>query len=204
MPFYSRHVLPFLINFAMSRDDVASLRETHVPAAHGSVLEVGIGSGLNLPFYTPAVTRLIGVDPSTELLALARRRAAEVIFPVELLNRDAASIPAADESIDTVVMTWSLCSIGDPAVTLREMRRVMTPDATLIFVEHGLSPDAGVRKWQNRLTPVWSRVAGGCHLNRDIPQLIRSAGFVIRKCQAGYEPGPRPATYTYRGHATKA
>ena len=204
MPFYRRRVLPFLINFAMSREEMSRLRAAHVPAARGAVLEVGIGSGLNLPFYAADVTKVVGVDPSQELLKMARRRAEGVPFPVELFQKEAASLPLSDQSIDTVVMTWSLCSIADPTVTLREMRRVMTPDATLIFVEHGLSPDAGVKKWQNRLTPVWSRVAGGCHLNRDIPQLIRSAGFAIRTCEVEYMPGPRPATYTYRGRATKS
>ena len=187
----------------MSREDITRLRAAHIPAARGAVLEVGIGSGLNLPFYTSAVTRLAGVDPSGELLAMAGRRAAVSPFPVELLQRDASALPFASGSVDTVVMTWSLCSIASPDVTLREIRRVMKPDATLIFVEHGLSPDAGVQKWQNRLTPFWSRLAGGCHLNRDIRYLIRSAGFSLRACEAGYMPGPRPATYTYSGQAMK-
>jgi ubiquinone/menaquinone biosynthesis C-methylase UbiE len=203
MSFYSHYLLPRLINGAMSREDVTRLRAAHIPAARGAVLEVGIGSGLNLPFYTSSVTYLAGVDPSAELLAMARPRAAVAPFPVEFLQRDASALPLASESVDTVVMTWSLCSIARPDVALREIRRVMKPDATLIFVEHGLSPDAGVEKWQNRLTPVWRRLAGGCHLNRDIRHLIRSAGFAIRACEVGYMPGPRPATYTYQGQAMK-
>jgi ubiquinone/menaquinone biosynthesis C-methylase UbiE len=203
MSFYSHHLLPRLINAAMSREEMARLRTAHVSAAHGVVLEVGIGSGLNLPFYSPAVTSILGVDPSRELLELARPRAMKMSCPVELLNRDASSLPVADSTIDTVVMTWSLCSIGDPAVALGEVRRVMKSRAALIFVEHGLSPDAGVRKWQNRLTPMWRRAAGGCHLNRDIRQLITNAGLTIADCEAGYVPGPRPASYTYRGRATR-
>ena len=179
------------------------LRAAHVPAAGGAVLEVGIGSGLNLPFYTSAVTHLAAVDPSRELLDMARQRAAAAPFPVELFQRDASALPLASDSIDTVVMTWSLCSIATPDVTLREIRRVMKSSAALIFVEHGLSPDAGVQKWQNRLTPVWRRLAGGCHLNRDVRHLIQAAGFAIRACEVGYMPGPRPATYTYQGQAMK-
>jgi ubiquinone/menaquinone biosynthesis C-methylase UbiE len=204
MSLYSRYALPRLIDAAMSREDVTRLRADNIPRACGVVLEVGIGSGLNLPFYTREVEKVIGVDPSRELLAKASDRAKSARCPVELLQRDATSVPLADASVDTVVMTWSLCSIADPAAALREMRRVMNPGAMLIFVEHGLSPDSNVQKWQNRLTPVWRQVAGGCHLNRDIRALMQSAAFNIEACKTGYMPGPRPATYTYQGRATKA
>lgn len=170
-----------------------------IPRARGSVLEVGIGSGLNLPFYTPAVTRLCGVDPSAELLAMARTNAARAMFPVELRHQPAASICLETESIDTAVVTWTLCSIADPVAALREMRRVLKPGGVLLFVEHGLSPDAGVRAWQNRLTPVWRRLAGGCHLNWKMDDVIRAAGFTIAELQTGYVPGPRPLTYMYEG-----
>ena len=200
---YSRHVLPRLINFAMSQEEITRLRAAHVPAAYGVVLEVGIGSGLNLPFYAAGVTKVVGVDPSRELLTMALQRAAAAPFSVELLQREATGLPLPDNSVDNAVMTWSLCSISDPAATLGEIRRLLKPDGSLIFVEHGLSPDAAVRKWQNHLTPVWRHVAGGCHLNRNVEHLILAAGFVMTELETGYIRGPRPATYMYRGLATK-
>jgi ubiquinone/menaquinone biosynthesis C-methylase UbiE len=201
MAFYSHHVLPRLINFAMARAELARLRAVHVPAARGVVLEAGIGSGLNLPFYTAEVTKLYGVDPSAELLALARPKTRGLGFPVELLRQEAERIPLETGSVDTVVMTWSLCSIRDPVSALRELHRVLKPGGALIFIEHGLAPDAGVRKWQNRLTPIWRRLAGGCHLDRKMDDLIRGAGFKIASVEMGYAPGPRFATYTYEGRA---
>jgi ubiquinone/menaquinone biosynthesis C-methylase UbiE len=188
-----------LIDFAMKNEEVSRLRAKMIPAASGVVLEAGIGSGLNLPFYTPSVTKLYGVDPSLELLEIAKSRIGAVSFPVELLNQPADRIHLADGSVDTVVITWSLCSIAEPSRALKEMRRVLRPGGRLIFVEHGLSPHAGVRSWQNRLTPIWRRLAGGCHLNRKMDDLIRDAGFSIDELQTGYIPGPRPLTYTYEG-----
>lgn len=201
--FYARYVLPTLIHFAMSRDDAARLRGAHVPAARGEVLEVGMGSGLNIPFYTGAVTKLYGIDPSAELLARAAETAAKAPFPVELLNSSAEHIPLPDESVDTVVVTWSLCSIPNAPAALREMRRVLKPDGSLIFVEHGLSPDPAVEKWQNRLTPFWRPWTGGCHLNRKIDDLVRDAGFTIVELRTEYAPGPRAFTFTYQGVARK-
>jgi ubiquinone/menaquinone biosynthesis C-methylase UbiE len=200
---YERYVLPKLINFAMSREDAAALRAAYVPAARGVVLEVGIGSGLNIPFYTGAVAKLYGIDPSAALLALATPKASSAPFPVDLLEGAAAHIPLPDGSVDTVVVTWSLCSIRDPAAALREMRRVLIPDGVLIFVEHGLSPDPGVRKWQNRLTPLWRPWAGGCHLNRKIDDLVHHAGFTIEELRTEYVQGPRAFGFMYEGHARK-
>jgi ubiquinone/menaquinone biosynthesis C-methylase UbiE len=203
MGLYSRHILPSLIQFAMSQDDVMKLRAAHVPSASGVVLEVGIGPGLNLPLYTPAVTKLYGIDPSAELLEVAKRRVPGVAFPVELVQRAIGEIPLQDASIDTAVITWTLCSIEDPAGALREVRRVVKPGGSLIFIEHGASPDAGVRSWQRRLTPIWKRLAGGCHLDRKIDQLVRDAGFTTASLKSGYIPGPRFATYMYEGHACR-
>jgi len=187
----------------MTQGEATRLRAAHVPAARGVVLEVGIGSGLNLPFYTRDVTRLYGIDPSKELLAMAKEKASAVPFPVELFNQEAERIPLAAASVDTVVITWSLCSIANPAAALREMRRVLKPSGALIFIEHGLSTDARVRKWQNRLTPVWRRFTGGCHLNRKMDDLVRAAGFTIDELRTEYVPGPRAMTFMYEGRAQK-
>ena len=201
MSFYSRHVLPRLIDAAMRSDDITRIRQRIVPGASGVVLEIGVGSGLNLPFYAPAVTRLYGVDPSAELLAMARPKTAALRFPVEFLHQEADHLALPDAAIDSIVMTWSLCSMRDPVPALREMRRVLKPGGSFIFVEHGLSPDAGVRTWQNRFTPVWRRLAGGCHLNRKMDDLIRSCGFTMSELSTGYLPGPKVATYMYDGRA---
>ena len=203
MHLYRRYLLPHLINYAMASDEATRLRAAHVPAATGVVLEIGIGSGLNLPFYGSAVTKVFGVDPSSELLAMARPKTKGLSFPVEILQQEAHCLPLGDRSVDTAVVTWSLCSIADPAATLREVRRVLTPGGALIFVEHGLAPDAGVRKWQNRLTPIWRHVAGGCHLNRKVDDLIRQAGFEMTEISTDYIPGPRLSTYMYSGRARK-
>jgi ubiquinone/menaquinone biosynthesis C-methylase UbiE len=203
MSVYSRFLLPRLLDFAMKYEELTILREKMIPAARGVVLEAGIGSGLNLPFYTSAVTKLYGLEPSAQLLRTARTRSSGLAFPAEWLNTAAELIHLPDSSVDTVVVTWSLCSMKEPAAALGEMRRVLRPGGRLIFIEHGLSPDARVQSWQNRLTPVWRRLAGGCHLNRKIDDLIRSAGFSIATLQEAYIPGPRPLTYTYAGTGTR-
>ena len=200
---YNHYVLPRLIHYAMKRDDMARLRAAHIPAARGVVLDVGIGSGLNLPFYTGAVTKLYGVDRSPQLLERAGSLTAAAPFPVELLNQDADRLSLANVCVDTVVVTWSLCSIANTTGALSEMRRVLKPGGAVIFIEHGLSPDAGVRKWQDRLTPVWRRCAGGCHLNRKTDDLLRGAGFTIESLQTGYLAGPRALTFMYEGVARK-
>jgi ubiquinone/menaquinone biosynthesis C-methylase UbiE len=200
---YSHYVLPRLIHYAMSRDEMRRLRAAHIPWARGVVLDVGIGSGLNLPFYTGAVTKLYGVDRSPELLERAGSLTAAAPFPVELLNQDADRLSLANVCVDTVVVTWSLCSIANTTGALSEMRRVLKPGGAVIFIEHGLSPDAGVRKWQDRLTPVWRRCAGGCHLNRKTDDLLRGAGFTIESLQTGYLAGPRALTFMYEGVARK-
>jgi ubiquinone/menaquinone biosynthesis C-methylase UbiE len=198
---YNRYLLPKLINLAMSREHAARLRAAHIPAARGVVLEAGIGSGLNIPFYSSAVTKLYGIDPSVELLAMARKKVLAAPFPIDLITGSAEHVPLLGESIDTVVITWSLCSIGDAPAALGEMRRVLKPGGAFIFVEHGLSTDQHVRKWQNRLTPFWRPWTGGCHLNRKIDDLIRDAGFTISNLRVEYVPGPKVFTFTYHGLA---
>ena len=198
---YNRFVLPRLINFAMQRDDATRLRAAYVPKATGTVLEIGIGSGLNLPHYAHGVGHLYGIDPSAELLAMATAHASSAPFPVDLTRQSAERIQLADATVDTVVVTWSLCSIENPRAALDEIRRVLKPGGRFIFVEHGLAPDADVQRWQNRLTPVWRRLAGGCHLNRPIADLIRESGFAIPDLKTEYLPGPRPMTFMFEGIA---
>lgn len=202
MAFYAKYILPHFIDLAMRNKDTARVRADWVPHARGDVLEVGIGSGLNLPFYSAEVQRIYGVDPSPELQKMARKRMAGQAIKVEFLSQSAEDgLPLSEASIDTVVITWTLCSIADPPKALQQMRRVLRPSGRLIFVEHGRAPDSAVRVWQDRLTPVWKRIGGGCHLNRKIDELVVQAGFQIDELRTTYLPGPRPMTYTYQGFA---
>ena len=201
MGVYRKLVLPYLTDFAM-RDKAARARRSQlVPGAEGIVLEIGIGSGLNLPFYSSAVKHLYAVDPSPELLAMTRKKVEGMTFPVDLRCESAERLSLDGRSVDTIVMTWALCTIPNPARALREMGRVLKPQGRMIFIEHGLSPDSGVRAWQKGLNPIWSRVAGGCNLNRKIDDLLVSSGFNIVELRTAYLPGPRPMTYTYEGCA---
>lgn len=202
MGFYAQYVLPCLIDLAMRNKDAARLRAKWIPRARGEVLEIGIGSGLNLPFYTPEVQRVYGVDPSVELQRMARKRVAAGRLPVEFLSQSAEEpLPLHSESVDTVVVTWTLCSIPNASQALHQMKRVLKPTGHLIFLEHGRSPDRGVVVWQDRLTPMWKRFTGGCHLNRKVDDLIAAAGFQITELKTCYLPGPRPMTYIYQGFA---
>jgi len=198
---YRKYVLPRLIALAMQNKAVTAERSKLVPRAAGRVLEVGIGSGLNLPFYSRRLEGLCGVDPSIELWRLARRRAESAPFPVEFVKGSAEHLPMDGRSFDTVVTTWTLCSVSDPAQALAEMRRVLRPGGELIFIEHGRSPDRPVAGWQHRLTPLWRRLAGGCNLDRRIDDLIAAAGFSLTELDAGYGQGPRVLAYLYRGRA---
>lgn len=202
MGFYAKYVLPRLIDLAMSNKETARLRAEWIPHARGDVLEVGIGSGLNLPFYTRQVRRLYGIDPSLELQRMARERMAATPLEVEFFRQSAEDpIPLSDQSVDTVVVAWSLCSIPNAPAALQQIKRVLKPDGWLIFLEHGRAPDSGVAVWQDRLTPAWKHIGGGCHLNRKIHDLIEAAGFRIGELRTFYLPGPRPITYTYQGLA---
>jgi ubiquinone/menaquinone biosynthesis C-methylase UbiE len=200
---YERYVLSKLIHLAMRQRRATAERRKFIPLASGIVLEIGIGSGLNLPFYGPMVGKLYALDPSRELWKMARRRVRKAPFPVEFLASSAERIPLADMTVDTVVTTWTLCTIPDPIRALTEMQRVLKPEGRLIFVEHGRSPDPGVLAWQDRLTPVWKRIGGGCHLNRPIDDLIAGAGFHITQIERGYSRGPKPMTYLYKGLARR-
>ena len=201
MSFYQRHVLPRLLHMAMRQEALLPFRRRVVSAAEGRVLEVGIGSGLNLPLYGPAVRTVIGLDPSEELLRMARERAAATPIPVELLEASAEAVPLDAASIDTVVTTWTLCTIPDANRALGELRRVLKPGGALLFVEHGRAPEPGVALWQERLDPLWRRIAGGCHLNRKIDDLISSSGFRLDTLANARLPGPRTHTFLYEGRA---
>jgi len=199
---YERHLLPYLLDFACGMKPVWRQRRQVVPLAEGRVLEIGIGTGLNLEHYDKArVTAIIGLDPGLEMHRLASKRAQRAGIPVELVGLPAERIPFDDGAFDTVLVTYSLCTIGDPVGALTEMRRVLRPGGRLIFCEHGLAADPEVQAWQHRLTPLWSKCAGGCHLDRDIPALLRAAGLHSRDMQRQYLPGPRPFTYHYWGTA---
>jgi ubiquinone/menaquinone biosynthesis C-methylase UbiE len=201
MGLYARCILPGLTHLAMRGTRTARERARIVPRASGAVLELGIGSALNVPYYGPDVESLHGVDPSAALWRLGRARVARAPFPIEFIAGSAERLPLADASIDTAVSTWTLCTIPDPHRALAEVRRVLRPGGRLLFVEHGAAPDARVRAWQDRLTPAWRRLAGNCHLNRPIDRLIEGAGFTIVELDGSYTGPVKVVSYFYRGVA---
>jgi ubiquinone/menaquinone biosynthesis C-methylase UbiE len=201
MGFYEDRILPHLVHLSMRQDTFLAYRRRVVPAAQGRVLEIGVGSGLNLPLYTDAAEHVVGVDTSPRLLSMARHVHRSGTASPELIEGSAEALPLEDKSIDTVVTTWTLCTIPDVNAALREMRRVLKPSGALLFVEHGRSPDEKVRRWQDRLTPVWKRLGGGCHLNRPIRVLLEDSGFRIERVETGYMKGPKPMTFMYEGKA---
>jgi ubiquinone/menaquinone biosynthesis C-methylase UbiE len=201
MGFYEDRVLPHLLHFAMRQEVLVAYRQRAVCGAHGRVLEVGVGSGLNLPLYTGAVTHVVGLDSSSHLLVKARQLQQASGSSIELIEGSAEALPLEKQSIDTVVTTWTLCSIPDVTAALQEMRRVLKPSGRLLFVEHGRAPDERVRRWQDWLTPAWKRLAGGCHLNRPIRELVEDSGFTIERVETGYMEGPKPMTFMYEGTA---
>lgn len=203
MRLYEGCILPWLIDIAMRNRALTGYRDRAVVAARGDVLEIGVGAGLNLPRYGPAVSHVCALDPSASLLrlALAGRRAAPC--PVALIRGVGERLPFGAGCFDTVVMTWTLCSIPDPMMALGEMRRVLKPGGRLIFVEHGLAPERRIARWQHFLTPGWRRLAGGCHLDRPMDELIRGAGFRLDRVETGYMPGPKPWTFMYEGIANR-
>jgi len=185
----------------MRNPKLVPYRERVAGAAHGRVLEIGIGSGLNLPLYGPQVDEVLGLEPALRLIEMSRSAARKAVVPVKLVEGSAEAIPIEDKSIDTVVTTWTLCTIPDAVQALAEMRRVLKENGRLLFVEHGLAPDNGVRWWQNQLTPAWQYISGGCHLNRPIRNMIEGAGFRYDRIETGYMPGPKPMTFMYEGSA---
>jgi ubiquinone/menaquinone biosynthesis C-methylase UbiE len=206
MGFYDRVIMPRFINCACGSKPIMYQREKVVPQAQGTVLEIGIGTGLNLPFYDGSkVEKLIGLDPSEESWRLAGERAKGLPFEVEFVGLPSEEIPLETDSVDTVLVTFALCTIPDPIRALRDMGRVLRPGGKLIFCEHGEAPDPGVQKWQARINPLWRKIAGGCNLNRDIPALLDEGGFAIAKMETMYLPStPRIAGFNYWGSASQA
>lgn len=199
---YQQHILPRLTHFAMRQRQLLPYRQRTIAAAKGRVLEVGIGSALNVGFYGGQVERVIGIDPSPQLLTRASAATNPSGMTLNLVEGSAEAIPLTDRSVDTVVMTWTLCSIPDAAQALAEMRRVLARGGRLLFVEHGRAPDANVVRWQDRMTPLWKCCAGGCHLNRPIASLVEGAGFRLDYLATGYAAGPKPMSYMYEGSAS--
>jgi len=206
MSFYARHVLPVLINCACGAKPIRYQRQKIVPRAEGVVLELGFGSGLNLPYYdTRKVSRVIALEPEEGMLVRARKAARAAPFPVDVLPEPAEALSLPPQSVDTVLLTYSLCTIPDPVAALEGARRALKPGGKLLFCEHGLAPDAKVAKLQRSIEPIWKRIAGGCHLARDIPALIGQGGFTVQDVETMYLPQtPRFAGYNYWGSAQVA
>lgn len=201
MSFYQRYLLPYLTHVAMRQKQLLPFRTRAAGAARGLVLEIGIGSGLNLPLYGPEAQMLIGLEPSFGLLTLARRRASSCRAPVCLLDASAEAIPLERASVDCVLSTWTLCTIPDAPAALAEIRRVLKPGGVFFFVEHGRAPEPRIARWQDRLDRPWSRIAGGCHLNRKIDALVEENGFRILSLAHDRLFGPPTHTFLYEGAA---
>jgi ubiquinone/menaquinone biosynthesis C-methylase UbiE len=203
MSFYEEKILPHCIDRACSMPLIMKQRSRIVPRARGRVLEVGMGSGTNLQFYDPERVELVyGLEPSAGMRRKAAKNLEQAPVPVEWLDLPGEEVPLADDSVDTVLLTFTLCSIADWRGALAEMHRVLKPDGVLLFCEHGRAPEAGVQRWQDRLTPVWKRIAGGCHLNRPMNELITEGGFRITELEAEYlDQTPKFVGYIYSGEA---
>ena len=205
MSFYDKYILPKFLNCACGSKPINYQRDKIVPLAKGIVLDIGIGSGLNIPFYNKSnIDHLYGLDPSEELLKIAKPLAKKNELEIEFLQCGAEAIPLPDQSIDTVLITYTMCTIPNIKLSNSEIMRVLKPEGQLLFCEHGLAPDKNIAKWQRRINPIWSKIAGGCNLNRDIPKLITSSGFKISNMEEMYLPStPKFAGYNYWGVAKK-
>ena len=204
MGFYGDQIVPRIANVALGGRQFARLRARVAAGLEGDVVEVGFGSGLNVPHYPPAVTRVRAVDPATVARKLAARRIAASPVPIDFVGLGGEKLPLETDTVDHVLTTWTLCTIPDVARALREIRRVLRPDGRFHFLEHGRSPDPRVARWQDRLTPLQRRLGGGCHLNRPIDDLVTGAGFQIDQQENFYLKGPKAFGYMYEGIATKA
>ena len=203
---WDRHIVPRLIKCACSQGQIMKVRSKVVPHARGDVLELGCGGGINMEFYDPArVTSFTGLDPSPELLAMSRAAAQARGMAADIQGGVGEAMPFANARFDTVVTTFTLCSVADQAAVLAEIRRVLKPGGTALFLEHGAAPDAGVAKWQRRIEPVWKRIGGNCHLTRPISDAYEQAGFAVDRQAAAYMPKtPRPFGWYEYGAARAA
>jgi ubiquinone/menaquinone biosynthesis C-methylase UbiE len=199
---YEKYILPKVVHWACDGGPSKKQREKVIPKAKGDVLEIGIGSGLNLPYYNPENIRsLTAIDPSEEIWKLNRYHMDNLKFDFKFLKSFAEDLPLQDSKYDTVVITYTLCTIKDTVKAMDEIKRVLKPGGKLLFCEHGVAPDQNIRFWQNTINPVWKRVGGGCNLNKNIPYLIESNGFKITEIDKMYLPGWKPASYNYWGVA---
>ena len=202
MNIYERYILPHAINCACGTKPIRKQREKVVPLCEGRVLEIGMGSGLNLPYYDKDKIEFVwGLEPSEGMRVRAQKNITKSDLEVKWLDLPSEEIPLEDDSVDSILLTYTLCTIPDWQKALEQMRRVLKPNGKLIFSEHGLAPDIKIQKWQNRLDKPWGVIAGGCHLNRDIPALINQSGLVIKSLEEMYIPGPKFASYNYWGIA---
>ena len=203
MSLYEKYVLPKFLNCACGSKPVARQREKVVPLAEGRVLEIGIGSGLNLPFYDKTkVDEIWGLDPSEELSEMARTVARHEGMKVNFISSGAEEIPLPDDHFDSVLITYTMCTIPEVIRANTEIRRVLKEQGKMIFCEHGVAPDDNIRKWQKRINPFWGKIAGGCNINRNIPSLIQESGFDIVEMEEMYLPNtPKIAGYNFWGYA---
>jgi ubiquinone/menaquinone biosynthesis C-methylase UbiE len=203
MSFYENHILPHFLNLACGTKPITRQRQKVVPQAEGRILEIGMGSGLNIPHYNPDKVEMVwGLEPSHGMRDKARAAVESAPFELQWLDLPGEEIPLDDNSADTIVLTYTLCTIPGWEAALGQMRRVLKPGGKLLFSEHGKAPDEAVRKWQDRINPAWNVIAGGCHLNRDIPDLLVKGGFEIRQMDSMYVPStPKVAGFTYWGYA---
>ena len=203
MSFYERYCLPHVIHLACGAKNIQKQRQKVLPLAQGRVLEIGMGSGLNLPFYDPKKVEMVwGLEPSQGMRKKATPRLQQAPFEIRWLDLPGEQISLEDASVDTVVLTYTLCTIPDWRKALQQMRRVLKPGAKLIFCEHGEAPDESVQRWQARLNPIWGKIGGGCRLNRPIPRLLEEGGFKIDSLETMYIPGPKFASFNYWGTAS--
>jgi ubiquinone/menaquinone biosynthesis C-methylase UbiE len=201
MNLYEKYILPKVIDWSCKQNSNNKQRQKVVPLASGNVLEIGIGSGLNLPYYGNKVQNLVAIDPSIEMWNENKVNTETLPFGFNFVKAFAENIPEDNNSFDTVLMTYTLCSIPDTDKAFIEIKRVLKPNGKLIFCEHGKAPDKAIQKWQNLINPLWKKIGGGCMLNRDIPSIIEDNGLKIRDIDTMYIPGWKPASFNYWGIA---
>ena len=205
MSFYEKYFLPKFLDFCCGMEGFQNKRSQIVPMAHGRVLEIGIGSGLNFEHYNfDKIDEIVGVDPAVSSIAIARSRSSQYNTKISFIESSAESIALESGSFDCVVVGYSLCTIPEPLKALAEARRLLKPTGSLLFMEHGLAPEQNIQKWQHRLTPGWKKIAGGCNLNRDIADLISASGFQFKSLKKKYIKGPKILSFQYYGEAIKS